>query len=573
MENRSRTVQKGKEVASEAHIKLENELKSVKSSLCAELERNRQLQEDLGRVKNDLEKSLKWTWSSDTIAAMYIINGGNRQGVGFQKEKTPYNPHSKYVTTLITGFALTVATLITLKKTVRLELSPNRKTRFLLKRSSEKKQPKMGYILEVGRTGKSHTHSIENVYYVNDLKYILLSVFQICNKGNKVEFVSKVCIVTNLVTGEVVLMAKIYKNIYVADFKSLQNGDLACLSEVDDDVELWHRRLGHASFTLLNKLDKKDLVRGLSKSSFKNHKVCDACVKGKQVRSSFKPKKEVSTSRPLDLLHMDLCGPMRVPSRGEKKYIFVIVDDYSRFIWTLFLRTKDETFLVFAAFVKKIQVKMSRNIVCIRSDHGTRWVFRNKLDKFGNTTRNKARLVVQGYNQEEGIDYDETFAPVARMEAIRIPIAFASHMEFKLFQMDVKSAFLNGFLKEEVFIKQPSRFECHEYPEHVFKLDKSLYGLKQAPREWYERLSKFLLENGFTREKIDNTLFLKKRGKNLLIVQVYVDDIIFGATNDSLCEEFAKLMGSEFERSMMGELNFFLGLQVKQTPKVIMISQ
>jgi len=159
------------------------------------------------------------------------------------------------------------------------------------------------------------------------------------------------------------------------------------------------------------------------------------------------------------------------------------------------------------------------------------------------------------------------------MEAIRILIAFASHMEFKLFQMDVKSAFLNGFLKEEVFVKQPPGFENHEHPEHVFKLDKALYGLKQAPRDWYERFSKFLLQNGFTRGKIDSTLFLKKRGRNLLIVQVFVDDIMFGATNDSLCEEFTKLMRSEFEMSMMGELNFFLRLQVKQTLKGTMISQ
>ncbi|XP_075077380.1 uncharacterized protein LOC142164102 [Nicotiana tabacum] len=158
---------------------------------------------------------------------------------------------------------------------------------------------------------------------------------------------------------------------------------------------------------------------------------------------------------------------------------------------------------------------------------GTRWVFKNKLDEFGNTTRNKARLVVQGYNQEEGIDYDETFAPIARMEVIRILIAFASHMEFKLFQKDVKSAFMNGYLKEEVFVKQPPGFECHEHPEHVFMLDKALYGLKKDPHAWYERLFRFLLENGFTREKINNTLFLKKRGRNLLIVQVYVDDIIF----------------------------------------------
>jgi len=110
-------------------------------------------------------------------------------------------------------------------------------------------------------------------------------------------------------------------------------------------------------------------------------------------------------------------------------------------------------------------------------------------------------------------------------------------------------------------------------PNHVLKLDNALYGLKQAPRAWYERLSKFLLDNGYKKGKIDNTLFLKSRGKELLIVQVYVDDIIFGATSDSLCKEFAELMSSEFEMSMMGELTFFLGLQIKQSPQGTSICQ
>ena len=125
---------------------------------------------------------------------------------------------------------------------------------------------------------------------------------------------------------------------------------------------------------------------------------------------------------------------------------------------------------------------------------GTKWVFRNKMDELGNVVRNKARLVVQGYNQEEGIDFDETFAPVARIEAIRLLFAFACHMNFKLFQMDVKSAFLNGFIQEEVYVEQPSGFENFEKPNHVYKLQKALYGLKQALRAWYERLSKFLME-------------------------------------------------------------------------------
>ena len=117
------------------------------------------------------------------------------------------------------------------------------------------------------------------------------------------------------------------------------------------------------------------------------------------------------------------------------------------------------------------------------------------MDENGIIIRNKARLVVQGYNQQEGIDYEETFAPVARLEAIRMLLAFACHKNFILYQMDVKSAFLNGFINEEVYVEQPSGFESFNFPNHVFKLKKALYGLKQAPRAWYERLSKFLISS------------------------------------------------------------------------------
>ena len=129
--------------------------------------------------------------------------------------------------------------------------------------------------------------------------------------------------------------------------------------------------------------------------------------------------------------------------------------------------------------------------------------------------------------------------------------------------MDVKSAFLKGFIDEEVFVEQPSGFENFDFPNHVFKLSKALYGLKQAPRAWYERLSNFLLEKGFSKGKVDKTLFIKKSKNDLLIVQIYVDDIIFSATNHCLCEKFSKLMKGEFKMNMMGELKFFLGLQIK----------
>ena len=130
--------------------------------------------------------------------------------------------------------------------------------------------------------------------------------------------------------------------------------------------------------------------------------------------------------------------------------------------------------------------------------------------------------------------------------------------------MDVKTAFLNGVLKEEVYVEQTPGFEDTTQPDHVYILDKALYGLKQAPRAWYERLSQFLLKHGYVRGKVDKTLFLLKEGKQILVVQVYVDDIIFGSTDDKLVQKFSRLMASEFEMSMVGELKFFLGLQVSQ---------
>src|SRR5262249_35187840 len=137
---------------------------------------------------------------------------------------------------------------------------------------------------------------------------------------------------------------------------------------------------------------------------------------------------------------------------------------------------------------------------------GTKWVFKNKMDESGKVVRNKARLVAKGYSQEEGIDYDETYAPVARLEAIRLMLAYACFKDFKVYQMDVKSAFLNGFIKEEVFVEQPLGFEDPFKPDYVFKLNKALYGLKQAPRAWYERLTSFLVSKGFQRGSVDTTL-------------------------------------------------------------------
>ncbi|KAI3758736.1 hypothetical protein L6452_06307 [Arctium lappa] len=204
---------------------------------------------------------------------------------------------------------------------------------------------------------------------------------------------------------------------------------------------------------------------------------------------------------------------------------------------------------------------------------GTKWVFRNKLDEHGTVTRNKARLVAQGYRQKEGIDYDETFAPVARLEAIRLFLAYVVYKDFIVNQMDVKSAFLNGKLNEEVYVEQPPEFYDPKYQNYVYKLDKALYGLKQAPRAWYDTLSSFLISENFERGKIDNTLFFRKIKGHIILVQIYVDDIIFGSTHPSLCSRFAERMKKEYKMSMMGKLTYFFGIQIKQSDKGTFISQ
>ncbi|GKA29978.1 retrovirus-related pol polyprotein from transposon TNT 1-94 [Tanacetum coccineum] len=181
-----------------------------------------------------------------------------------------------------------------------------------------------------------------------------------------------------------------------------------------------------------------------------------------------------------------------------------------------------------------------------------KWIYKVKLDEYGDVLKNKARLVAKGYRQEEGIDFEESFAPVARIEAIRIFIANAASKNMTIYQMDVKTAFLNDELKEEVYVCQPEGFVDLDHPTHVYRLKKALYGLKQAPRAWYDTLSRFLLDNKFSKGAVDPTLFTQKIGKHILLVQIYVDDIIFASTDPKACDIFSNEMSSKFQMSMMG---------------------
>ncbi|KAI3450426.1 hypothetical protein Pfo_007091 [Paulownia fortunei] len=184
---------------------------------------------------------------------------------------------------------------------------------------------------------------------------------------------------------------------------------------------------------------------------------------------------------------------------------------------------------------------------------GIKWIFKNKTNEFGNITRNKARFVAQGYTQIKGIDFDETFVPVVRLESVRLLLAIACLMNFKLYQT-------------------LSEWDPH-HPNHVYKLKKALYGLKQAPRAWYERLTNFLVNKGYKRVGADKILFIRCSNISLIITRIYVDDIVFGSTSKHNVDEFVKQMSEEFEMSMVGELNYFLGLQIKQLDDGIFISQ
>ncbi|GJT84145.1 putative ribonuclease H-like domain-containing protein, partial [Tanacetum coccineum] len=312
------------------------------------------------------------------------------------------------------------------------------------------------------------------------------------------------------------------------------------------------------------------------------------------------PTKRVNTIHPQSQILGDLASPVLTRSRaqkskfGESAFIGYIQDqqrtnhtDQLHCLFACFLSQLEPTSIAkaledpdwVAAMQEEMQQFINQKVWTLvplpdgKNAIGTKWILKNKRDARGIVVRNKARLVAQGHRQEEGIDYDEVFAPVARIEAIRLFLAFASYMGFLVYQMDVKSAFLYGEIEEEVYVTQPKGFEDPYFPKHVYRVVKALYGLHQAPRAWYARLSAFLLQHNYRRGTIDKTLFIKKDSRDILLVQVYVDDIIFGSTNKAWCEEFEVLMKGEFEMSAMGEMSFFLGLQVKQLPDGIFISQ
>ena len=204
---------------------------------------------------------------------------------------------------------------------------------------------------------------------------------------------------------------------------------------------------------------------------------------------------------------------------------------------------------------------------------GVKWVFKKKMNAQGKIEKYKARLVAKGYRQKEGIDYEEVFAPVARMETIRLLLSKAAQKRWPIYQMDVKSAFLNGVLKEEVYVEQPPGFVKTGKENKVLKLEKALYGLKQAPRAWNSRIDGYLKKNDFIQCPFEHALYVKRIKEEILIVALYVDDLIFMGNSNRMINHFKNVMTHEFEMTDLGLMKYFLGLEVSQGEHGIFVSQ
>nr|GEZ20003.1 hypothetical protein [Tanacetum cinerariifolium] len=686
--------------------------------------------------------------------------------------------------------------------------------------------------------------TIKRVYYVEGLNHNLFFVGQFCDADLEVAFRKSTCFIHDL-KGNDLLTGSRGMDLHSITLQHTNCPNPICLmaKATSSQAWLWHHRLFYLNFDTINLLSENDIVVGLLKLKFVKDHMCSSYELGKAKWKSFHTKLTPSSKRRLQLLHMDLCGPMRVASINGKRYVLVIIDDYSRYTWTHFLRSKDETPEVLINFLRLVQRGLQAQVKVVQTDKGTeflnktlhayfdaeeilhqtsvartpeqngvverrnytlvevartmlsaakvplffwaeaiasncncmlyskpfssntsdgenldkmkekcdecifvgysnqtrrhleldaeicmfaltaeaiatacftqnrslviprhektpyhiindrkpsvkffyifgsicyivrdgenldkkkekgrtspvyrldvwelfdrplctnvinlKWLWKNKRDEKNTVIRNKSRLVAKGYAQKEGVDFEESFALVARLEAVRLFIAYVAHKSFTVYQMDIKRAFLYvplkeevyvnnqivllihiilikfidsrrrymdsnklqergtmnsptswypkdspkmdvkiaflyGPLKEEVYVNQPDGFVDPYHLDKVYRLKKALYGLKQDPMVWYDELSKFLLSKGFSKGSIDPTLFITKHRGDILLVQIYVDDIIFGSTNPNLSKRFEKLMHSKFEMSMMGELKFFLGIQIYQSSHGIFINQ
>ncbi|CAJ2639360.1 unnamed protein product [Trifolium pratense] len=691
---------------------------------------------------------------------------------------------------------------------------------------------------------------ISNVYYVPNMKSNILSLGQLLEKGYDIQLKNNNLSIRDHSNKFIAKVPMSRNRMFVLN---MQNDVAQCLKMCyKEESWLWHLRFGHLNFGGLELLSKKEMVRGLPYINHPNQ-VCEGCLLGKQFKMSFPKESSSREQKPLELIHTDVCGPIKPRSLGKSNYFLLFIDDFSRKTWVYFLKEKSEVFENFKKFKALVEKESGLVIKAIRSDRGgeftsneflkycedngirrqltvprspqqngvaerknrtilemarsmlkskrlpkelwaeavacavylsnrsptrsmlgktpqeawsgrklgishlrvfgsivhahipdekrsklddksekyifigydanskgyklynpdtgktiisrnvifdeegewdwkksnrdynffpqfeeddvepeesredlatqpasptpsseegesssektphfrslqeiyevtenqdnltlfclfvdcepmnfqeafekktwrtamdeeiqaikknetwelvslpkghkaidVKWVYKAKKNSKGEVERYKARLVAKGYSQRAGIDYDEVFAPVARLETVRLIISLAAQNKWKIHQMDVKSAFLNGVLDEEVYIEQPQGYEVKGEEEKVLKLKKALYGLKQAPRAWNARIDKYFQDKNFIKCPYEHALYIKAQGEDILIVCLYVDDLIFTGNNPTMFEEFKKEMTKEFEMTDIGFMSHYLGIEVKQEDHGILITQ
>nr|GFA73954.1 retrovirus-related Pol polyprotein from transposon TNT 1-94 [Tanacetum cinerariifolium] len=414
--------------------------------------------------------------------------------------------------------------------------------------------------------------TIKRVYYVEGLNHNLFFVSQLCNADLEVAFRKSTCFIRDL-KGNDLLTGSRGTDLYSITLQDTNCNPICLMAKAtSSQAWLWHRYRSHLNFDTINLLSKNDIVVGLPKLKFVKDHICSFCELGKAKRKSSKvvskssavsaadaPNQRQNHTTPLNI-HTTPALTCQVPTQAPTVISSENINQAVTYAEND--QVADDEFInIFSTPVQD------------QGETSLRHLWKNKRDEENTVIRNKSRLVAKGYAQKEGVDFEESFAPVARLEAVRLFIMYAAHKSFTVYQMNVKTAFLYGPLKEEVYVNQPYGFVDPYHPDKIYRLKKALYGLKQAPTVWYDEISKFLLSKGFTKGSIDPTLFLTKHRGDILLVQIYVDDIIFGSMNPNLSKRFEKLMHSKFEMSMMGELKFFLGIQIHQSPREIFINQ
>nr|GEU83352.1 copia protein [Tanacetum cinerariifolium] len=325
---------------------------------------------------------------------------------------------------------------------------------------------------------------ISRVYYVEGLRHNLFFVGQFYDSNLEVSFHQHSCFIRNL-EGDELLTGSQGNNLYRLSTGDMMASSPICLLSKASKTKswLWHRRLSHLNFGAINHLARYDLIRGLPMLKFEKDHLCYACAMGKSKKKPHIPKSKDTNQEKLYLLHMDLCGPMRVSSVNRKN-----IDPSAPEVIALI------------AEVVALEPAASTGLPSSTAVDQDASSYSNSQTK---NSKNKARLVARGYRQEEGIDFEESFAPVARLDAIRIFFAFATHMNMIVYQIDVKMAFLNDIQREEVYVSQPDGFVDKDNQNHVYKLKKALYGLKQAPRAcdpvdtpWWRNLNWMKIHKG-----------------------------------------------------------------------------